>query len=240
MVTRRIRLGTLVASPNFRHPVPFSKEVITVDDVSGGRLTLGLGAGGEGWDATVLGHAQWSRRERVDRFLEFVDLLDRLLRNPATSYTGKYYSANEARTYPGCVQRPRVPFAVAATAPRGMYLAAKHGLMWVTTGDRTRDHRLDAAAGAKLVREQMKQLEQACTKVERDFGSLRRLVLTGPRLDDGLSSLEAFRETIGLYAAAGVTDFVVHWPRIAEPYAGDVAVFERIISSCISCAPHKE
>jgi alkanesulfonate monooxygenase SsuD/methylene tetrahydromethanopterin reductase-like flavin-dependent oxidoreductase (luciferase family) len=46
MATKRIRLGTLVASPNFRHPVPFAKELVTLDDISGGRLTLGLGAGG--------------------------------------------------------------------------------------------------------------------------------------------------------------------------------------------------
>ena len=55
LVTERIRLGPLVASPNFRHPVPFAKELVTLDDISGGRLTLGIGAGGTGWDATVLG-----------------------------------------------------------------------------------------------------------------------------------------------------------------------------------------
>ncbi|MDP1793621.1 MAG: LLM class flavin-dependent oxidoreductase, partial [Acidimicrobiales bacterium] len=47
-VTTTIRLGTLVASPNFRHPVALAREVVTLDDVSGGRLTLGIGAGGEG------------------------------------------------------------------------------------------------------------------------------------------------------------------------------------------------
>ena len=54
-ITERIRLGTLVASPNFRHPVPFAKEILTLDEVSGGRLDLGIGAGGTGADATVLG-----------------------------------------------------------------------------------------------------------------------------------------------------------------------------------------
>src|SRR5881227_993731 len=74
MATERIRLGTLVASPNFRHPVPLAKELMTLDDISGGRLTLGIGAGGEGWDATMLGHPAWSRPERADRFAEFVGL----------------------------------------------------------------------------------------------------------------------------------------------------------------------
>ena len=50
-----IRLGTFVASPNFRHPVPFAKELMTLDDLSGGRFQLGVGAGGPGFDATVLG-----------------------------------------------------------------------------------------------------------------------------------------------------------------------------------------
>src|SRR3954467_12632434 len=54
-VTRRIRLGTLVASPNFRHPVTLAKEAMTLDHISGGRFTLGLGAGGTGFDATVFG-----------------------------------------------------------------------------------------------------------------------------------------------------------------------------------------
>src|SRR5687767_1958566 len=84
--TERIRLGTLVASPNFRHPVPFAKELITLDDISGGRLTLGIGSGGLGWDATMLGTSPWSPGERADRFAEFVALTDRLLRDSATSY----------------------------------------------------------------------------------------------------------------------------------------------------------
>jgi len=154
-VTDRIRLGPLVATPNFRHPVPFARELITLDDVSAGRLTLGLGAGGPGWDATMLGQAPWSARERAARFGEFVELTDRLLREPATSHRGRYFVADEARTYPGCVQQPRVPFAIAATGPRGMRLAASYGEVWVTTGDRHRERPLPADDGARVVRAQL-------------------------------------------------------------------------------------
>ncbi len=233
-VTGRIRLGTLVASPNFRHPVSFAKELITIDDISGGRFTLGIGAGGTGWDATILGRAPWSPRERADRFEEFVALLDRLLRNPATSHQGRFYSAEGARTIPGCVQRPRIPFAVAATGPRGMRLAAIHGEIWVTTGDRTAEAPLAPAAGAKVVREQIAQLDEACSQVGRERTSLRRLVLTGPVLDAGLTSPEAFRDALGLYVAAGVTDLVVQWPRREAPYAGDLRTFERVISTVLA------
>jgi len=231
MATERIRLGTLVASPNFRHPVPLAKELMTLDDISGGRLTLGVGAGGEGWDATMLGQAAWSQRERADRFAEFVDLLDRLLREPVASYHGHFYSADEARTVPGCLQRPRIPFAVAAAGPRAMRLATIYGETWVTTGDLKREGPVGAADGATMIREQIARLEEVCVQVGRDPASLRRLILTGPILDAGLASVEAFRDTAGRYAEIGVTDFVVHWPRAAAPYAADLATFERIFSA---------
>jgi hypothetical protein len=55
-------------------------------------------------------------------------------------------------------------------------------------------------------------------------------VLTGPALDPGLDSVEHFDETSARYAAAGVTDPVVHWPRPSAPYAYDAATFERTFS----------
>ncbi|GMA86402.1 hypothetical protein GCM10025868_16520 [Angustibacter aerolatus] len=81
-VTERVRLGTWVASPNFRHPVPFAKDVMTLDDVSGGRMLLGVGAGGEGWDADVLGQPRPTPGERVERLDEFLGLLDQPAHEP--------------------------------------------------------------------------------------------------------------------------------------------------------------
>ena len=229
-VTRRVRLGPLVASPNFRHPVPFAKELVALDDLSGGRLTVGLGAGGQGWDATVLGTPAWSPQERADRFEEFVVLTDRLLRSPATTFEGRWYSADGARTTPGCVQQPRPPLAIASTGRRGMRLAAAFGQAWVTTGDRSTPGPVGAAEGAAVVAGQVARLEEARAAVGRDPSTLDRMVLTGPQLDAGLSSVEAFREVAGRYADVGVTDLVVHWPRADEPYTGDLATFERILT----------
>ncbi|HYF45921.1 MAG TPA: LLM class flavin-dependent oxidoreductase, partial [Acidimicrobiales bacterium] len=221
------RLGTLVASPNFRHPVPFARELLTLDNLSGGRLTVGLGAGGSGWDASVLGHAEWSPRERADRFEEFVGLLDRLLREPVVTATGEHYRADGARNHAGCVQQPRVPFAVAATGPRGMRLAAALADTWVTNGDRAHDGPpLAAADGAAVVARQVRRLEEACAEVGRDPASLAKLVLTGPRLASGLESPAEFAETATRYEDVGITDLVVHWPRADEPYAGDEAWLE--------------
>src|SRR6478609_7266652 len=77
-VTDRLRLGTLVTSPNFRHPVTLAKDLISLD-------------------ATALGQDPWTPRERADRFGEFVPLLDRLLTEDSVSYGGNFYSAHEAR-----------------------------------------------------------------------------------------------------------------------------------------------
>ncbi|MGH9214197.1 MAG: LLM class flavin-dependent oxidoreductase [Acidimicrobiales bacterium] len=231
VATTRIRLGTLVASPNFRHPVPFARELMTVDDIADGRLTLGIGAGGQGWDATILGQRPWSVAERTQRFGEFVELLDRLLRDPETSFRGRYWSADRAPSCPGCVQQPRLPFAIAATGPRSMRLVARHGAVWVTNGDRSHTGPpLGPEEGAAVVARQVALLEEICHAEGRDPSSLDRLVLTGPRLAAGLQTPAAFTEVKEAYAAVGTTDLVVHWPRPNEPYAGDESILERIIS----------
>ncbi len=236
-VTERLRLGTLVTSPNFRHPVTLAKELITLDDISGGRITLGVGAGGTGYDATALGEEAWSPRERAQRFAEFVRLLDRLLSEggaggPArgVSYQGDFYSAHEVRTVPGCVQRPRLPFAVAATGPRGMRLAARHGQAWVTVGDpagfdggRTPD-----ALGA--LRRQVDRLDAVCEETGREPATLGRVLLHSGSGDggDALSSVGAFVDYAGAVAELGFTELVLHWPVENSVFAGDLAVFERI------------
>jgi alkanesulfonate monooxygenase SsuD/methylene tetrahydromethanopterin reductase-like flavin-dependent oxidoreductase (luciferase family) len=224
-VTSRIHIGPLVTSPNFRHPVPAAHAVKTIDDISGGRLVLGIGAGGanRSSDGGILGGPDWSPRERADRFAEWVELLDRLLIGPETTFEGTYYSAQDALTGPGCVQRPRVPFAIAGNGPRGMRLAAMYGDFWVANGG-------PADSPLEVVRQQMGRLAEACGEVGRDPGELRRLLLTGFTDEPWLDSVEAFRDLAGRYAEAGITDLVVHWPRPGTPWAARMNVFEEIAS----------
>ncbi|MGA8297467.1 MAG: LLM class flavin-dependent oxidoreductase [Acidimicrobiales bacterium] len=228
--TSRIAIGTLVASPNFRHPLPLAKDLIALDDISQGRVIAGIGAGGGGWDATMLGQQAWSNRERAERFAEFVELTELLLREPQVNWSGKYYTVDEARTYPGCVQRPRLPLAIAAGKTRSMRVAARFGEYWVTIGDYERGE-LEPDAGVALVQTQIEELEAACEEVGRDPTTLRRLVLTGPLIQPALSSKDSFFDVVGRYEAAGVTDLVVHWPRQSPPYQADEKVFELIFGS---------
>ena len=230
LATARIRLGTLVASPNFRHPLTLAKEIVTLDDISSGRLTLGIGRGSAGWDATMMGGDVSSPREGSERFREFVELTDLLLRQSETTYVGNFYSAREARTYPGCVQSPRVPIAIAASGPIGMRLAARFAETWVTTGNRTRPGPVNAAQGPRDVHDQIDLLEKACIEEGREPATLSRLVVTGPTLTSGLGSVDEFQDTVSRYAAIGVTDLVVHWPRANDPYKADYSIFERIFA----------
>ena len=223
LATSRIRIGTLVASPNFRHPVPFAKELMTLDDIAEGRLIAGIGAGGDGWDATALGQTEWSAHERADRFEEFVSMLDGLLTQPQTNHVGRFYSADEARALPGCIQYPRVPFAIAAGGPRGMQLAAKFAAIWVTLDER----------GAS--RDQIERLEGICDSVGRSTENLDKLVLTGFS-NNPLGSVAEFEDTASRFVDEGFTDLVVHWPREGEPFPGDHSVLERIAADVLQPA----
>ncbi|WP_284284743.1 LLM class flavin-dependent oxidoreductase [Arsenicicoccus piscis] len=217
-VTSRMRLGTLVTSPNFRHPVTLAKELMTLDDVSDGRVTLGVGAGGSGFDATALGQQAWTPRERSARFAEFVDLLDELLREPATTRSGTYYSADEARSVPGCVQQPRIPFAIAATGPKGLRLAARLGQAWVTTGDPTLGDATPADSVA-AIGAQVQRLEQACADAGRAPAELGRILLTGftPEGAHLLDSVDRLVDFVGRHAEVGITEVVVHGPAPDSP-----------------------
>ncbi|MEU5027157.1 LLM class flavin-dependent oxidoreductase [Streptomyces milbemycinicus] len=231
--TSRLRLGTLVTSPNFRHPVTLAKELISLDDISGGRITLGIGAGGSGFDATALlsgDEEAWTPRERADRFGEFVSLLDRLLTEDAVTHEGRYYSAREVRNIPGCVQRPRLPFAVAATGPRGLRLAARYGQAWVTTGDPKIYETGTPAESVAAIGRQIDRLGEACAEAGRDAAELDKILLTGftPDPKRPLSSVDAFVDFAGEHARLGIDEIVLHWPIPDSVFAADLAVFEKI------------
>jgi alkanesulfonate monooxygenase SsuD/methylene tetrahydromethanopterin reductase-like flavin-dependent oxidoreductase (luciferase family) len=229
LATSRLRLGPLVSSPNFRHPVAFARDVIGLDDISGGRLELGIGAGGQGWDATVLGQDPLSPTERVDRYREFVEVLDRLLVDGSLDYTGQFYSADGARSHPGSRQGPRVPFVLAGAGRRALEIVARFGHTWVTTGPAGPNAELGTEEGPVSIAAQLRMLEDSCRRLGRDPGELSRMVLLGPVLDQGLRSVQEFADTLGAYEAVGVTDVVVHWPRPSQPYLADRAGFEAAV-----------
>lgn len=232
--TSRIRLGTLVASPSFRHPVPFAKELMTLDDISAGRLVCGMGAGPGGHDDEATGSPRWSPAERAERFAEFVELTDRLLRQPETSHTGRHFTAREVHMAPGCLQRPRVPFAIAATGPKGMRVAARHADIWVTAGPAGWGEPLRCPEAIPLLTAQLAAFEKACAEVGRDPSTVDKLVVTGAMITGVSDSVRSYVDNCGLLADCGFTDVVQHWPRPGQPYAGTAATIEAIAAEVLS------
>jgi alkanesulfonate monooxygenase SsuD/methylene tetrahydromethanopterin reductase-like flavin-dependent oxidoreductase (luciferase family) len=221
-VTSRIRIGTLVTSPNFRHPVPTAHAIKTIDHVSGGRATIGIGSGGthRTSDAGVLGGDAWTPGERASRFAEWTELLDRLLTGPETTFEGDYYTARDVIAEPGCVQRPRVPFVIAGDGLRGMRVAARHGTGWVTGGGAEGVEPYDA------VRSRLAALRAACEEEGRGLDDL--IFMTGFTDEPWLESPDAFADLAGRYAELGITEIVLHWPRPGTPWEADMKVFEAI------------
>jgi alkanesulfonate monooxygenase SsuD/methylene tetrahydromethanopterin reductase-like flavin-dependent oxidoreductase (luciferase family) len=228
-VTSTIRLGTFVASPNFRHPVPYLRELITLDDIADGRFILGVGAGAQGYDAQVLGGPELSGRQRADRFAEFVTALDGLLTTDRFDYDGEYYQARGVRNLPGPVQRPRMPFLIAANGPRAMRLAAAFGHGWATTG-----------LPADTLDEWWQGVEKLCGRFDealaeagRESGSVHRYLSLDSAPVFSLASVGAFTDAAGRAAELGFTDIVTHWPRSSGPYAGRETVLERVVTDVL-------
>jgi alkanesulfonate monooxygenase SsuD/methylene tetrahydromethanopterin reductase-like flavin-dependent oxidoreductase (luciferase family) len=228
-VTSRIGLGTWVASPNFRHPVPFAKELMTVDDISSGRLILGVGAGGNGWDAEVLGQPRLTPGDRIDRLDAFVTMLDTLLTQPVTTAHQPPYDAVQARMVPGPVRVPRPPFVIAANGPRALRLAvrlaSRPGDGWVTTGVTDPDAGL--ATWWAGIAEVVGRMDDALETAGREGASLDRY-LDLDNAEFSLSSVGLFEDMVGRARELGFTDVVAHWPRASRHYVGEESVLEQV------------
>ncbi|MEU5690212.1 LLM class flavin-dependent oxidoreductase [Actinosynnema sp. NPDC020468] len=203
--TDRIRLGTLVSSPNFREPVTFAAELATLDEISGGRVQVGLGAGVNGTDSTALGHPARSGAERMAHLERFVHALDALL------------SGRGGLSLPSA-QHPRLPFAISGAGPRGLDLAVGFADTWVTNGFSARPGVEAPAASPAVVADQLARLDEVCARHGRDPKSLRRLLLYVNRGESALSGVDTFLTELRSYAEAGITDVVFPFPDRNSPF----------------------
>ncbi|MFD7155394.1 LLM class flavin-dependent oxidoreductase [Kribbella sp. NPDC059898] len=221
-VTSTIKLGTFVTSPNFRHPLALTRDILAIEDVSDGRFLCGIGAGGS-LDATIQGGPDLTPRQRQDRYQEFVKLLDILLTTDGVDFKGEYYETRNGRTLPGCVQQPRVPFILAGNGPRSLRFAADHGDGWMTTGGAGDD----LESWFQSVADLSHRLDDLVEGRPFDrYLSLDTAVYA-------LSSPAAFEDAVGRAAALGFTDVITHWPRAEGVYGGSEDVLETVATEVI-------
>ena len=205
--TSRIRIGTMVAAPIFRHPVVLANQAMTIDQISDGRLELGIGAGGAVLDHEVLGIPEWSTAERVERFRETVAIVDSVLRGKA-SFTGTHYSTDGMSVAPGPVQQPRPQLTIAAHGRRTLRIAAQYADVWnsLTTRDVPADDALREAA------DRSRLLDEFASEAGRDPSAIRRSVLIGSDDWPVLRSVETFRDAVLRYREVGITDVILLHP----------------------------
>ncbi|HTA09229.1 MAG TPA: TIGR03560 family F420-dependent LLM class oxidoreductase [Streptosporangiaceae bacterium] len=129
-VVPRVRLAPLVTSVTYRHPAVLANIAAAVDQVSQGRLTLGVGAGWQENEHAAYGIALGTVRERMDRFEEAVQILLSLLRQPRTTFAGEYFQLQDAPCQPAPVQE-RLPLLVGGRGERRtLRIAARYADHW--------------------------------------------------------------------------------------------------------------
>jgi alkanesulfonate monooxygenase SsuD/methylene tetrahydromethanopterin reductase-like flavin-dependent oxidoreductase (luciferase family) len=161
-VTHRVELGSLVACTAFRGPALLAKMADTIDEISGGRLIVGLGAG---WDGPEDRAFDTKSDHRVDRFEEALQIIVPLLRTGQVDFAGKYYQARDCELRPRGPRPGGPPVLIGAKGPRMLRLAATYADLWNAQGPLRRPGDFLPLRVA---------IDVACAEVERNPATLDR------------------------------------------------------------------
>ncbi|MFW9944004.1 MAG: LLM class flavin-dependent oxidoreductase [Candidatus Sifarchaeia archaeon] len=214
-VTEKIRVGTLVTAAPLRHPAVLARQALTTDHISSGRLNLGIGTGVAGsLGETVydmIGIEDWGPTERIARFREQIQILDKLLSERVSSYSGKYYRLKDVAMYPAPVQKPRPPITVGSIGPKTLKIAAEFADTWNTFGGRE----LDREEMYDTVTTQSQLVDDYCKELGRNPASLRRSILV---VGSGelMESDDKFSSYFDRYSDIGFEEFIIYYPFIQE------------------------
>jgi F420-dependent oxidoreductase-like protein len=209
----RVRIGTLVYGNTYRHPAVVANMAATVDRISGGRFTLGLGTGWQENEHRQYGIDLPPVPERIDRFDEALQVIRSLLREPTTTFAGRHYRLTDAVCEPKPVQRD-LPILVGAKGERRMLgLAARYADQWNTWGL------------PDLVAQKSAVLDRRCEEVGRDPGAIQRTAQALVFMTDDAAKADELAErapqaafggpsqrlveVVGAYAEAGLDELIV-------------------------------
>ncbi len=226
-VTRTIELGPLVSCAGFRNPALLAKIADTIDEISGGRLVLGLGAG---WHQPEFRAFGYPFDHRYGRFEEAVQIIHALLREGRVDFAGKYHEARECELRPRGPRPQGPPIMIGTRGPRMLRLMARYADSWNS------DWILPEALPPLLA-----SVDAACAEEGRDPATLKR---TGSvRIDlpgverhplgrgQASGSAEELAALLRAYAAVGITHLVVwlapNTPAGVEAFAPVLAHLER-------------
>ncbi len=233
--TARVELGPLVAATSFHSPAMLAKKAATVDEISGGRLILGLGAG---WNPAEYEAFGFPYDRRVGRFSEALPIIHRLIREGSMDFEGEFYSLKGAEILPRA--RPDIKLMIGSNGPRMLRIAAPYVDMWNTWhvwyGNR-------ASGLAPLVAE----LEAACEEVGRDPSEIEKTAAvyvqlsrgtgrvagseTRPRAEAISGSHEEIAELLSEFASAGLSHIQIVVDPIDSEAVEELGEIRRLMSS---------
>jgi alkanesulfonate monooxygenase SsuD/methylene tetrahydromethanopterin reductase-like flavin-dependent oxidoreductase (luciferase family) len=206
--TRRISIGTLVTCTAYRHPALLAKMADTVDEISGGRLVLGLGAGDYEPEHQMLGQA-FDRR--IARFEEALNIIKPLLRSGEVDCEGEFYSARDFRLRPRGPRPAGPPILIGALAhrPRMLRLVAQHADIWNVWAA--------GSYGAEDIGALRDAVDMACRQHGRDPASLRRTAMvavafSGPMVNRHAvitGGHEEIARSLGAFSDEGIDELQV-------------------------------
>lgn len=158
--TSRVALGTLVSCNSFRNPALLAKMAHTVDEISGGRLILGIGAG---WNQPEYDAFGYPFDHRVDRFEEAMQIIHPLLKEGRVDFSGTYYSARNCEIKPRSPRPGGPPLMIGGSRERMLQLTARYADIW----------NVGYMSIPRSVDSMKKKMEKACKAEERDPATLQ-------------------------------------------------------------------
>ncbi len=230
--TTRIRLATYVTQIPLRNPAMLARQAMTVDQLSGGRLEVGLGTGLDidpSYD--MIGIPNWSGKERVARFPEYVEIVDRLLSNEVSSFKGRYYEIKDAMMNPGTVQKPRPPIVIAALGPVMIRHAAKYADNWNSLS-------FAESFEAQLAetRERAARMDDNLAAIGRDSDELRRSYLMFDPASRASGGAVGYYESSNLFVdmvesliETGMSELGLYYPMLEAQYPAFETIAREVI-----------
>jgi probable F420-dependent oxidoreductase len=158
--TRRVRLGTAVLVMPYRNPVLQARQLVTIDQMSGGRIMLGAGVGWLEEEFEVLGFRQFKRRGKATD--EAIEIFKAIARGGEVGYRGEIYDFEPVYSSPGSAQRPHPPVLIGGVADPALKRVARLGDGW-----------LAVSLGPERLKVQLDRLQQLCTEAGRRYDSLK-------------------------------------------------------------------
>jgi F420-dependent oxidoreductase-like protein len=208
----RVRIGTLVSGNTYRHPAVLAKMAAGIDQISGGRFVLGLGAGWQENEHTAYGIPFYTVGGRLRRLEEACQVINGLFENERTTFAGRYYQLSEAPLEPKPVQRPLPLLIGGGGEQKTLRIAARYANEWNVWGT------------PEVLRHKGAILDRHCAEIGRNPADISRSAVALLALSDDAAVVERARGTgrpviagnpgevkqqISDYISAGVNEIII-------------------------------